>query len=132
MSRWAQRWTEADVRNATGRIQQLIATATEGRQSRSKYNNIRCVFQGETFDSKRELERYKEFKLQQLAGEIRAVVRQVSFCLPGTKRRIRIDFLVVELDGRNHWYDAKGYETEAWKLKRVLVKDALGIEIKLI
>jgi len=122
------RWTEADVRNATGRIQQLIAAATEGRKA-SKYKNVRCVFQGEVFDSKRELERYKEFKLMQLSGDIRSVVRQVSFCLPGTKRRIRVDFLVVELDGRQSWYDAKGFETPAWALKAKIVKDALGIEI---
>ena len=126
------RWTEADVRNASARIQQMIAGATEGQRPQSKYKNIRCVFQGETFDSKRELERYKEFKLMQLSGQIRSVVRQVSFCLPGTKRRIRVDFLVVELDGRQSWYDAKGFETTAWSLKAQIVKDAIGIEIKRI
>ena len=125
------RWTEADVRNASARIQQMIAGATEGPKA-SKYKNIRCVFQGETFDSKRELERYKEFKLMQLSGQIRSVVRQVSFCLPGTKRRIRVDFLVVELDGRQSWYDAKGFETQAWNLKAQIVRDAIGIEIKRI
>jgi hypothetical protein len=59
-------------------------------------------------------------------------VRQVSMPLPQSTRRIRIDFLVVELDGKVRWYDAKGFETAWWRSKRQQVLSAYGLTIELI
>ena len=103
-----------------------------GQTGRAKYGNTRCTWQEETFASERERDAYKAFKLQELAQEIRAVVREVSMRLPGSQRRIRIDFLVIEKDGRHRWYDAKGIMTQAWALKRDLVRDGYGLTIELI
>ncbi len=133
------RLTPEQYQRISSQIRQRIATPLEPRPAlevidkrRGKYFNEKVDWQGHRFDSKRELEKFKEFELQRAAGQIRACVRQVSFQLPGTHRRIRIDFMVVENDGMVHWYDAKGFETQAWNLKRAQVKDAFGIHIQLI
>jgi hypothetical protein len=135
------RLTPEQFERVNAHIRQRIANPLEARseptveivnRSLSKYRNDRIEAQGLTFDSKREYEAFKAFELQRLSGAIRACVRQVSFQLPGTNRRIRIDFMVVENDGMIHWYDAKGFETQAWNLKRIQVKDAFGINIQLI
>lgn len=116
------RWTEDDL----ARIQ--------GRQIKQppKYRNHRVQWQGEEFDSKRELEVFHAFEAARVAGQYRAVVRQVSMRLPGTKRRMRIDFMVVENDGSIRWLDAKGYATQDWKLKRDQVEQAYGIKIEIV
>lgn len=97
----------------------------------NKYNAKKTEFQGQMFDSKHELERWQEFELQKTLGAIRAVVRQVSMPLPGTRRRIRVDFLIVENDGQQRWFDAKGFENAISKLKRDQVREAYGITIEL-
>lgn len=99
---------------------------------RSKYSNTKVEFQGQKFDSEGELKAYKAFKLQELAGAIRSVIRQVSLPLQGSNRRIRLDFVVVEKDGRIRWFDFKGYVTPAWASKRDQVQSAYGIDIEII
>lgn len=127
------RWTEADLQRfqAAQVIAGRIAAPLEIPKP-AKYGNTRISFQGQTFDSKHELQCWKDFKAQELTCVIRAVIRQVSLPLPGSTRRIRIDFLVVENDETNSWYDAKGYETAAWKSKRDQIFTAYGIKVKLI
>ena len=116
------RWTEADWRKPP-----LSVGAVN-----SKYNNRRVVWQGLQFDSQKELDDYKRLKLQEAAGEVRAVIRQVSFPLQGSTRRIRVDFVIVENDGRIRWMDSKGFVTSEWELKQKLVRDAYGLEIETI
>lgn len=64
------------------------------------------------------------------AGEFRSVIRQVSLPLPSQKRRMRIDFLVIEHDGRVRWIDSKGFATKEWLVKRDEVEHAYGIKIE--
>lgn len=132
------RWTAHDLAKVNARIQARIAdpvAKTSGHinvpvAKRTKYRNIRAVWQGEKFDSQKELRDYKHFLLEKLAGNIRAVVRQVSFRLPNTSRRIRVDFIVVENDGTLRWKDSKGKACDKWLLKRQIVQDAFGITIE--
>lgn len=132
------RWSAADLARVNARIQAQIATPTAPTSGhtnvsmgkKSKYANHRCHWQGEGFDSKKELRDYRHFMLEKNAGNIRAVVRQVSLRLPGTSRRIRIDFMIVENDGTIHWKDTKGKSTDKWELKRHIVQDAFGITIE--
>jgi Protein of unknown function (DUF1064) len=131
------RWTAEDIARTSARISEaarkpLQTIVTGNVPSRRKYKNRTTIFQGQQFDSERECAAWKNFELQRIAGAIRAVVNQVSFRLPGTQRRIRVDFLVVELDGRQVWYDAKGYDNPKSALKRQQVFDAYGIQIHLI
>lgn len=97
----------------------------------AKYRNQKCELAGQVFDSRLERDVYRELSAAVLAGMLRGVARQVSFQLPGTRRRIRIDFMVTELDGRIRFVDAKGIETPAWSLKRQQVREAFGIDIEL-
>jgi hypothetical protein len=132
------RWTAVDVAAATTRIRNAIAAPLEGAgleivdRRRAKYRNIPNTWQGQRFDSKRELRCFQDFEMLRITGSIRAVIRQVSLPLPSTSRRIRIDFLVIDNEGKYFWYDAKGYETAHWAAKRQHVFDAYGITIKLI
>jgi hypothetical protein len=134
----SRRWTEADLAQAATRIRERIAHPTDvitrprQRKRGGKYGNQKEVFQGLKFDSGREREVWQDLQTQWAAGGVRGVVRQVSLPLPGSTRRIRIDFLVIDLDGSHHWYDAKGYETAAWKSKRQQIRDAYGIIVELI
>lgn len=133
-ARAGARWTAEDVVRASVRIGERIAmplNAAPPARPR-KYKNRTTIFQGQQFDSERECEAWKNFELQRIAGAIRAVISQISLRLPGTRRRIRVDFLVIENDLTHRWYDAKGFETQAWALKRRQVLDAYGITIHLI
>ena len=123
------RWTAADLNAARARLQQHDHGAHGA--SRKKYGNKKVEYQGRVFDSIKEVNRYQDFEIQRALGLIRAVVPQVSLPLPGTRRRIRIDFMIVELDGRIRWMDCKGFDTPTGKLKRDQVREAYGVEIEL-
>lgn len=125
---WPARWTAQDVARVNGKLRGAIAAPL----APTKYGNRKVHFQGQKFDSGGELEAYKAFKLQELAGSIRSVIRQVSLPLQGSNRRIRLDFVTVENDGRIRWFDFKGYMTPAWASKRDQVQSAYGITIELI
>lgn len=56
----------------------------------------------------------------------------MSLPLPGSTRRIRIDFMIVEKNGAIRFYDSKGYDTPMGKLKRQQVFEGYGIEVRLI
>jgi len=123
------RWTESDLDAARKRISGYDRPRM---LKRSKYRNVKAQWQGQTFDSHYELECFQTFEQQRVLGAIRSVVRQVSMPLPGSRRRIRVDFLIVENDGNQRWMDAKGFETALSKLKRDQVRDAYGITIEVI
>lgn len=123
------RWTQEQVDDARARMGGEAGRPNAAKPS--KLGNVRISWQGQVFDSKRELKRYQEFEQQRALGAIRAVIRQVSLPLPGTRRRIRVDFLVVENGGQLRWFDAKGFETQWSKLKRDQIREAYGIEIEL-
>lgn len=123
------RWSEQDLAQVNARLQQQIGSPfTPAPQS--KYGNQKVWHNGQRFDSKLERQWWKNFELQRLAGDIRAVIRQVSLPLPGSGRRMRVDFVVIELTGNIRWIDAKGYPTKEWLLKRDIIEQAYGIRIE--
>lgn len=124
----SQRWTAEDLARVTCNLRGAIASPLE----KPKYGNTKVSFHGQKFDSKGELEAYKAFKLQELSGAIRSVIRQISLPLQGSNRRIRLDFATVENDGRIRWFDFKGYVTPEWASKRDQVQSAYGIKIEII
>ena len=109
-----------------------VLSAAQVKSSTSKYRNKKLTWQGLQFDSQKELRDYQMLKSQELAGSIRAVVRQVSFPLQGSTRRIRVDFMLVETDGRIRFCDSKGFATPEWLGKQKQVLEAYGIEISII
>ena len=133
------RWSAQDLARVSARLQSQIANSAqelvrthEVIDKRRKYRNNPVEWQGEKFRSELERDTWRDLQTQYLAKAIRAVVREVSMPLPGCTRRIRVDFMVVELSGEIRWLDAKGFETAAWRLKRDQVKSAYGISIELV
>ncbi|HLA60926.1 MAG TPA: DUF1064 domain-containing protein [Nitrospiraceae bacterium] len=120
------RWSAADLVAYTSRGNAMIATD----KPRTRHGNHKIEWQGQKFDSKHELKDFQGFELERLAGKIRSVIRQVSIPLLGSRRRIRLDFVIVENDGRIRWVDSKGHAEREWLLKRDVVQQAYGIRIE--
>jgi len=90
-------------------------------KSCSKYRAIPTEVDGIRFASKAEANRYCELKLLKHAGEIKAFTLQPSFRLPGGVI-YRADFLVIGQNG--YWIeDVKGFETQAFKIKKRLMAE---------
>lgn len=100
----------------------------------SKYHAHPTLVDGIRFDSRKEAARYRELCLLERAGEIQGLQLQVPFLLFPKSRYGRpvkyiADFVYTE-NGRQVVEDAKGYRTDVYKLKRRLMAELLGIEIK--
>ncbi len=106
-----------------------------------KYRNVKTTVDGHTFDSKAEAARWQDLKLLERGGHIRGLERQVSFELAksvkfaGAKRaqpalRLIVDFAYWE--GRDRILeDVKGVVTTAFTIKRHVLKDLYGLDVRL-
>ena len=100
-------------------------------EARSKYNNRKADFRGESFDSEKERDYYILLLDREKRGEITDLQRQVvitiqkSFETPsGEKYRAityKADFVYKDKLGQTHIVDVKGYKTEVYKLKKKLL-----------
>ena len=107
----------------------------------AKYNNIKTVIDGITFDSKKEAKRYSELKLLEKAGLIGSLQLQVKFeIIPSQKGGIRkelaikyiADFVYYDVAlGKTIIEDVKGFSTPIFIAKRKIMK-SLGYEITII
>lgn len=88
------------------------------------------------FASKREYRRYQELALLEKAGEISDLQTQVPFIFEelkyasGRKVKYVADFTYMDNDSKYIVEDAKGYATQVYKLKKVLMKYFFGINIR--
>jgi hypothetical protein len=108
-------------------------------KKKPKYGNSKATLNGEKFDSRAELARYQVLLKLQHAGGISQLTRQVSFVLApkavvgGKLKRsliYRADFQYCDhATGRMVVEDVKGMLTEAYKIKRHLMKTLHGIDI---
>lgn len=110
----------------------------------NKYHNNKIVVNGETFDSQGEYNRWCELKLLERAGRIRGLRRQVKFeLLPsqyinekGRRRCVErglwyvADYVYTE-NGKTVVEDYKGFQTEAFKIKKKLMLYFHGVEVRL-
>ena len=120
----------------------------------SKYNAKKVEYNGMTFDSKRELKRYKELELLQEAGEITNLQRQVKYVLIPAQREpdiigkkggvkkgktiekecIYVADFVYEEDGDTVVEDVKGCKVggaySVFTIKRKLMLYVYGIKIQ--
>ena len=111
------------------------------RLPESKYHNRKTTVDGMTFDSKKEAVRYKELTLLQKAGMIKCLQRQVVFeIIPSQKEDGKVverpvkyvaDFTYYE-GGELVVEDVKSpaTRTDAYKIKRKLMRYLLGIRIR--
>lgn len=107
--------------------------------SRSKYRSRKVTVDGVTFDSKKELNRWRELRQLERAGEITQLQRQVRFELIPSQR---IDGKVIERscnyiadftyykNGEYIVEDTKGFKTAEYVIKRKLMLHKHGIRIK--
>ena len=73
----------------------------------NKYRNVKCVYDGLKFDSKKEAQRYAELKLLERCGAIQNLKTQVKFCIvPKTEKNRRARFYVADFV-----YTEKGVQT---------------------
>lgn len=104
-----------------------------------KYGNKKTEVDGILFDSKAEAIRYTELKALQNLGVISGLQMQHAYPIisggtwangkkyPVTKY---IADFVYEMDGEIIVEDVKGFKTEAYKLKKKLMKSVYNIEIR--
>ena len=108
----------------------------------TKYRNRKINIDGIWFDSQREGRRYSELKMLQRGGYISDLRLQVPFeLLPNQKnaegkvieRKVRYiaDFTYHDnVKNEDVVEDAKGCRTEVYRLKKKMLLDRYGIQIK--
>lgn len=118
--------------------------------SKTKYHSTKVEFEGITFDSRRELKRWRDLKAKEDAGEIFDLQRQVKFVLipaihepdiigprggrkPGKlierECSYYADFVYKDAHGRQIVEDTKGMRTADYIIKRKLLLYIHGIQI---
>lgn len=104
-----------------------------------KYHAKKTELDGITFDSKKEANRYAELKLLERSGAIHNLQRQVRYeLIPAQKidgKTVErachyIADFVYEEDGKTVVEDVKGYRTKEYVLKRKLMLQVHGIEVR--
>jgi len=101
---------------------------------RSKYGAIKTEIEGIMFDSKHEAKRYQELRLLEQAGEIENLRLQVPYELIekskyGRSIKYVADF-VYRRNGLTVVEDAKGVRTPVYRLKKRMMAEKYGIQIK--
>ena len=104
-----------------------------------KYNNQKKTVDGITFDSTLEARRYTVLKSRLEAGTISDLRLQPHYTimdgykdLSGTYIRpvqYIADFSYINADGKRIVEDTKGVRTEAYAIKRKLVRDRFGLDV---
>ena len=122
------------------------------RYKGNKYGNRKIQFDGQTFDSKKEMRHYTELLLLEKAGKIKDLQRQVKFQLIPAQREPDIigpkggvkpgklierevayiaDFVYVDSrTGERVVVDTKGVRTKEYVIKRKMMLYFHGIRIK--
>lgn len=105
-------------------------------KKRNKYNSTKTLVGDEIVDSGREAVRYGELLLLQQADEITALSRQVWFLLIPKRGKNRPSYYIADFVYFDYqeceWVveDAKGVRTATYKLKKKLMFDRYGIEVR--
>lgn len=97
----------------------------------SKFGNIKAEAEGFTFSSKKEKARWMDLRLEERAGAIKDLKRQVVYPLEVNGMLIcdYIADMVYERNGLVVCEDAKGFKTPEYKLKAKLMLACHGVEI---
>ena len=101
------------------------------KKGKSKYSNVKVEFDGITFDSQKEANRYVNLRMLHKAGLIQDLRLQKEYELnEGGSYSLKYvaDFVYIR-DGREIVEDVKGFKTAVYKKKRALMLKVHGIEI---
>ena len=102
----------------------------------SKYHNKKTVVDGITFDSKKEAKRYLELKTLERCGVITDLRLQAPYVLidksnHGRAIKYIADFVYYDRGLKKEVVeDTKGFRTDVYKLKKRLLAERYGIDIK--
>lgn len=102
----------------------------------TKYHNRKTVYMGIQFDSKKEMNRYRELILMERAGLIRSIELQPRYDLIVNGYKLgfyRGDFRYIDVaTGQSVLEDVKSpvTKTAVYQLKKKLVKALYGVEIR--
>lgn len=110
---------------------QTTPSSVERGDARRKYGNSPTRVDGIRFDSKREARYYERLKLEQSAGVVNYFLRQVPLHMPGGTKLV-VDFVVVMATGEIRYIDAKGRETQTFRLKRREIEHHYPIRLELV
>lgn len=121
-----------DLDAARSRLGQVCQPKYVPKPRLSKFGNQPTFVDNKRFASKHEANYYTQLKMAKAMDQIRGFACQVSIPLPSGRRRMIIDFMIIELDGRVRWVDTKGFATPEWKTKQVELEHSLGIRIETI
>lgn len=92
-----------------------------------KYGNKKTQIDGYYFASKLEADLYVHLKEREKLGEIRDIKCQVQVRLTDAKILYKPDFSAIEVDsGQVVYFEAKGFETDVWRIKRRLWEAGYG------
>lgn len=94
---------------------------------RHKYNAKRVTIDGIKFASQFEGKIYEDIKRLMATGTVESVKFQEPFKLHGRNGSFVckhvVDFLITYFDGSQEVWEAKGYATDVWRLKKKLFED---------
>ena len=110
-------WKRRNAQEAAANLAAMQKAQLPEPGKRNKYGNQRVEIDGHKFDSIHEADVYRDLKMREMAGELKTVLRQVGFDLPGGIRYFA-DFVAVGTDDKITVYDAK---SEATKKNRVYI-----------
>ena len=100
----------------------------------SKYHAQRTEVDGIKFASKKEANRYIQLKAFERVGLIKNLRLQVPFVIiPKSKHGRAIKYIpdfVYNEDGQMVVEDVKGFKTDVYKLKKRLMAEVYGVEVK--
>jgi hypothetical protein len=96
-----------------------------------KFKAQKTECDGIKFSSKLEQRWYRHIKEMKESGEVLFFLRQVPFHLPG-EVIYRADFMLFFADGHAEIWEAKGFDTPEWLIKKKLVEAIYPIEIKIV
>jgi uncharacterized Zn finger protein (UPF0148 family) len=99
----------------------------------NKFGAKKTEFKGHRYDSKFEAQVAEDLDLRLKAGDIKEVARQVKIPLEAYGSHITnyiIDFVITHNDGHLEYLEAKGYETDTWKMKWKMLEAKLSLEDK--
>lgn len=101
---------------------------------KSKYHAVKEVVDGIKFASRKEARRYRQLKMMEKAKAIQDLHLQVTFPLikqseHGREIKYIADFVYYE-NGHMIVEDTKGYRTDVYKLKKRMMAELYGIDIK--
>ena len=106
--------------------------ALNSKRKATKYRAVATRVDGIKFDSTKEARCWQDMCLQQQAGQITELRRQIPFAMVVNGHHVCeywADF-VFKREGKTVVMDAKGFRTEIFKLKRKLMLACHGIEIR--